>query len=260
MIMKATDAKAARFTTYQKLLKKKEKDIQDKYLKAVEDLESAIYEISHDDEGNVFQFNFNTFSPIRKWRAGEIDSVEVLRQMEKMNFEEAAKSKLLKDIKAYQETFDNVHNMLQAMIHGALNEIESGIVPSVVNYLDSAKRLFTEIVEEEKLQVKVLHGFVDMSKPEKDRMKWEEMTLDQTIKFIVTNKINKANESSVVNKVLINFEFFKEKTTEVEKSHWFLATPKSRDILATLFEVQYNVTIAQDKLKWLDDIVEAKHA
>lgn len=257
MVMNSKDQ---RLKFFPRLLKKYEKDIQDKMFKAVEDLEGKIHEFSCDEYGDIHQFDFNNFSLIAKWRNGEIDSIEALKQLDKMDFEQAAKSKLLKDMKEFREKFNTILNDLQKTLEGTLADVEVRIVPDVVRYLDKAKGFFTDAAEAEGRQVKILYGHVDYSKQGDERLKWREMTLDQSIKYIRANKLEQADEKHLVNKAFVTFNQWKDKTSDVAHTHWFLAPPAYRDVLVTMFDVQFQENIPKEKFYWLDSIEVKKNA
>lgn len=260
MVAKPNTMKEHRLAIFQKLVRKKRRELEELVLKTVEELEQGIYELAYDDTGDRYMFDFEDFGIIKKWERGEINAEEALKSLNDMNVELAAESLLLKRIESYSERFATLKHTIDISIDKTIAEIQKDVVPKTIEHINRMKKFLSEVIESEKGQVKVVYGFVDKTKPPGESLKWQEMTLNQALKFIEANKLKDCDESHVTNKYVVVFNKWYEKTSAVVKeTHWFLVPPLYRDTFVELLGIKYAEKVSDEQMAWVDTIKAKKN-
>ena len=246
--------KPKRFEMFQNLVKKHRDQYRKDVDKSLDRIEDLMIECFIDpNTGEMFDFSPTEFGSVTKYSKAKLDPEDVLK-----SFSYIARSpkqvfrkkniKKLKDYKAFLEK--NVEKLYKA-IDEETERLEKETYPLYVKYFKTLTKYFTNLLELDKTQVKLLHGFIDHHN-NKSLVKTE-MSLNKALMFAKNHKLKEYTSVSIQGDF---FVFFIDRDIEnnLIRSHWFLCPTKD---YVDIFRKEFTITDVDGNksVKWFEEVI-----
>ena len=206
------------------------------------------------------------FSLLKKWNNGEFSSIKALNKLKSLKKQDIAHNKIVKKLEVYLDRYKGkyiskeVHPQIINRINVSIENLKKNVVPEYVEYLKLLEKYFDFLYENfDKNQIKTTVGHTSKSFK---GVRFQELTLNQTIKYFKAQKITELSSKYIANDYVLTFEsLYYDKIDTISKpyaTYWILAPNKNyKNILCNALDVKDSEKYIGNKEKWFSSLDDA---
>lgn len=235
-----------------KHLCKKEKNMEMEFNKIADGLEQILA-----DKGAISTKCFYLTLPkiVNKWYHGKVSSIEVYEKLRKIESSDpkyinTAKNKVVKPMKNYLHSCvkqTNRNTVVENAVRSAIQSLELNLVDEYAKYMRLLRIYFKKACELEETQLKVFYSSVWSGRKQENPLNKTEMTLDQAVKFIKSQELNKFPIKSVKANGIIYFQKDYEDTGR--RTEWFAVSESHKKFLKREFGIKIEEVMTDEEIK-----------
>jgi len=240
---------ASKAKLYQRWLAKKFSEIEEEFYIHVDDLEHNLGQMD-DPRVDDAQFTLESFSFIDQWETGLIPTAQVVNIFEKMDLRGAARNKVTKRLTNYMHK----HDFLSELIKPIVANLSGDCVEMMIEYLAMLKKFFNYLHAVDSCQMKLTWVQQIYNKDGAIKVNYEEMTLNQTVRYVETFIDKAADQRFHLSDQVIVFD--EEVGVDDRAVHWIFAPRSYIELLRLLFNVKE--TLGEDEIVFLKYLIKEK--
>lgn len=230
---------------YQHFTRKKLQEVENLYYPLVDELEQKLADINEVPEKFIPDFTLYTFSFVKEWQAGLVNTEFVLALLKSMNFQNVAEKQLTRRLTNFihdketncVKTCDYVKEVRKQLIEKA--------VPAYVVYLGMLTKYFEKMYEIDQLQVKVTWLEQIFHSNGEVRSSVRDLSLNQVYRDLLSNVTPNGSHKYFVGKNVVVFD---EDLTEKDAAvHWLFAPQSYIEQLKKSFNVVEEMSLLEEK-------------
>lgn len=222
--------------------------MEDEYYAIIDELEQEIGEYGY----SHVNFDLSEFSVIKKWSRGACSTRDALDTLSYLEFGKAARDKLYKKIVKFVER-DKIDPAAENAAMQASKELETRVVPLYEAYLKSFTFYLKRVVNEDKKQIKLIHGKTINGRNHQLR----EISLNQAIRYIYSQGLHKRDDKYIMCGYTLTFENheIKDGVYKVTDVDWFICPEPYKTVICDLFDITSNHILgSNNKLEFYEQI------
>lgn len=230
---------------YQHFTRRKLQEVENLYYPLVDELKKKLIDIGEVPEKFIPDFNLYTFSFIKEWQTGLVNTEFVLALLKSMNFSNVAEKQLTRRLTNF--IHDKEQNSLKTCdyVREVRNQLIEKAVPVYVKYLEMLTKYFQKMYEIDQLQVKVTWLEQVWRSNGEVRASVRDMPLNQVYRDLMSNVAPHNSHKYFVGKHVVVFD---EELGENDSAiHWLFAPQSYIEQLKKSFQIVEEMSIHEEK-------------
>lgn len=236
--------KMTRLEKYQYYSRKRFQEVENHYYPLIDELVKKLDDLGELHPDFIPDFTLHTFSFIKEWQNGEIDTAEVVSLLSKMNFKDVADKQLTRRL---NNMMIGRENCVQSATYVGFvcSTLTEKAVPLYESYLNMLYMYFKKMLEVDQSQVKLTWLEQIWKANGEVSVRATDISLNQLFRSFDTHVIPYNEHKCVVGDNVLVFD--EDLGNDDLACHWIFAPKSYIDTLRSRFNVKETMSLAEEK-------------
>jgi len=238
-------AKMSVVQRWQHYLRRKYQEVENSYYPHVEELVQKLEDLGEIHPDYIPDFTIHTFSFIKEWQYGEVNTAFVLGILSGMNVQSVAEKQITRRLQNFMQGREKTCPQSCEYIKAVIDQLTVKTVPLYQKYLEMLVKYFNKMYEIDRAQVRLSWIEQIFNSNGEVTVQAREITLNQMFRELDATIIRRNEHKYVIGENVVIFD--EDPGNENTVVHWIFGPKSYIKILKEQFAVTESMSLVNEK-------------